>query len=200
MVTPGEYGVALVRVQGGSMTPVGPPQRVTCQPLNIASLPAEDLEALAAFNTKVAALSRAISAADAHRSALQAKLPYLEQAVLSVGAPEESWFAETSSIAVDLREIDEQLNGDRLLLMDEGQSRMSLKGRTDMIVASLWTTTSAPTGTFERAYREAHDAFGDVLAALEQADDRIARLEDELETAGAPYTPGRMPVWDDEER
>ncbi|MEX1312402.1 MAG: hypothetical protein AB1Z65_18430, partial [Candidatus Sulfomarinibacteraceae bacterium] len=95
--------------------------------------------------------------------------------------------------------IDEQLNGDRLLLMDEGQSRMSLKGRTDMIVASLWTTTSAPTGTFERAYREAYDAFGDVLTALEQVDARIGRLEDELEAAGAPYTPGRMPVWEGEE-
>ena len=47
-------------------------------------------------------------------------------------------------LVLALREIDEQLNGDRLLLMDEGQSRMSLKGRTDMIVASLWTTTSAP--------------------------------------------------------
>jgi hypothetical protein len=199
MVTPGEYDVAMVRVQGGSMTPVGPPQRVTCQPLNVASLPAEDLEALAAFNTEVAALSRAISAADAHRSALQAKLPYLEQAVVTVGAPQENWLAEISSVTVDLREIDEQFNGDRLLLMDEGQSRMSLKGRTDMIVASLWTTTSAPTGTFERAYREARDAFGDVVTALEQVDARIGRLEDELEAAGAPYTPGRMPVWEGKE-
>ncbi|MEX1311445.1 MAG: glycosyl hydrolase, partial [Candidatus Sulfomarinibacteraceae bacterium] len=136
MVTPGEYDVAMFRVQGGSMSPVGTPQPVSCQPLNVASLPAEDLEALVAFNTEVAALARAISAADAHRSALQEKLPYLERALVTVGAPEESWLAETSSITVDLREIDEQLNGDRLLLMDEGQSRMSLKGRTDMIVAS----------------------------------------------------------------
>jgi photosystem II stability/assembly factor-like uncharacterized protein len=196
MVTPGDYHVAMFRVQGGSMTPVGPPQPVTCQPLNVASLPAEDLEALAAFNTEVAALSRAISAADAHRGALQERLPYLERAALLVGAPDESWLAETSSIAVALREIDEQLNGDRLLVMDEGQSRMSLKGRTDMIVASLWTTTSAPTGTFERAYGEARDAFGEVLHALELADARIGRLEDELEAAGAPYTPGRLPVWD----
>ena len=196
MVTPGEYDVAMYRVQGGSMTPVGPPQRVTCEPLNVASLPAEDLGALAAFNTKVATLSRAVSAADAHRSALQAKLPFLEQAALNVGAPEESWLAEISAIIIGLREIDEKLNGDRLLLVDEGQSRMSLKGRTDMIVASLWTTTSAPTGTFERAYDEAHEAFGDVLTALEQTDARIGRLEDELEAAGAPYTPGRMPVWD----
>ena len=93
------------------MTPVGSPQSLSCQPLNIASLPADDLEALDTFNTKVAALSRAISAADAHLSALQGKLPYLEQAVLSVGAPNESWLDEISDITIDLREVDEQLNG-----------------------------------------------------------------------------------------
>ena len=75
-----------------------------------------------------------------------------------------------------------------------------VEGRTDMIVASLWTTTSAPTGTFERAYGEAHGAFGEVLTALEAVDARIGRLEDDLEAAGAPYTPGRMPVWDGDER
>jgi photosystem II stability/assembly factor-like uncharacterized protein len=197
MVTPGEYQVAMYRVQGGSMTAIGSPQNLSCRPLNIASLPAEDLESLDAFNTEVAALGRAISAADAHRNALEKNVPYLERAALSVGAPQEDWLAELSAITVELREIDEKLNGDRLLLMDEGQPRMSLKGRTDMIVASLWTTTSAPTGTFERAYEEAHDAFDDVLAELGRVDARIERLEDELEAAGAPYTPGRIPVWAD---
>jgi len=83
-----------------------------------------------------------------------------------------------------------------LLVMDEGQARMSLKGKTDLIVSSLWSTTSGSTGTFERAYREANDAFGEVLADLEQADASIRKLEAELEAAGAPYTPGRMPVWE----
>jgi hypothetical protein len=196
MVTPGEYRVAMYRVDAGLMTAIGSPQSFDCVPLNIASLPAEDLDALDAFNRKVASLSRAISAADAHRGDLAKGLPYLERAVLSTGAPQEDWLGELSAIKVALREIDEALNGDRLLLQDEGQSRMSLKGRTDLIVGSLWTTTSAPTGTFERAYDEAFASFGEVLAELERVDARIYALEDELEAAGAPYTPGRLPVWD----
>jgi photosystem II stability/assembly factor-like uncharacterized protein len=195
MVPPGEYQVAMHRYQDGSLTSLGSPQELTCTPLNIASLSADDLEALSAFNSKVASLSRAISAADAHRGRLEEKLPYLERAVLSVGAPNEGWLTELSAITIDLREIKEALNGDPLLVMDEGQPRMSLKGRTDLIVSSLWVTTSGPTGTYERAYREAHDGFGEVLTALEAVDARIEALEDELEAAGAPYTPGRMPVW-----
>ncbi|HSN53898.1 MAG TPA: hypothetical protein VLT32_04470 [Candidatus Sulfomarinibacteraceae bacterium] len=195
MATPGEYQVAMYRYQDRRLVEVGTPQTLTCEPLKIVSLPAEDREALHAFNTKVAALARAISAADAHRGRLAERLPYLERATLSVGAPDERWLVELSEIAVALREIDEALTGDELLVMDEGQARMSLKGRTDLIVSSLWTTTSAPTGTYERAYREAHESFGDVLAELERVDGRIRALEDELERAGAPYTPGRLPAW-----
>ncbi len=129
MVPPGEYRVAMYRYQDETLTQVGTTQDLTCHPLNIASIPAADLEALDAFNRKVATLSRAISAADAHRAHLQKALPYLEQAILSVPVLEEGWPAELSAIKLRLREINEQLNGDSLLVMDEGQSRMSLKGR-----------------------------------------------------------------------
>jgi hypothetical protein len=71
-----------------------------------------------------------------------------------------------------------------------------LKGRTDLIISALWSTTSGSTGTFERAFEEANDGFGEALAALKRADARVRRLEDELEESGAPYTPGRMPVWE----
>ncbi len=195
MVPPGDYRVAMYRYDG-ALTQMGTTQDLTCSPLNITTLPAADLEALDAFNKKVAALSRAISAADAHRSRLAEGLPFLEQAVLSVPVLEESWLAELSTIKKQLREVNEELNGDRLLVMDEGQARMSLKGKTDLIISSLWSTTSGSTGTFERAYLEAHESFGEVLAALQQADARVGNLESELEEAGAPYTPGRMPVWE----
>jgi len=196
MVPPGEYQVAMYRYEEGTLNQVGGPERLTCNPLNIASLSAQDLGALDEFNKKVAALSRAISAANAHHGRLDGNLPYLEQAILSVPVIEEAWLSEVSAITKQLRDVDEQLNGDHLLVMDEGQSRMSLKGKIDLIVSSLWVTTSGSTGTFERAYQEAYEGFGEVLAALGQVDARIHSLEDELEKAGAPYTPGRLPIWE----
>jgi hypothetical protein len=196
MVPPGTYQVTMYRYQEGTLTQIGTTQDLTCNPINIASLPAADLESLDEFNRKVAKLARAISAADAHHGQLEKNLPYLEQAVLGVPLLEEHWLADLSDITTQLREVNEQLNGDRLLVMDEGQPRMSLKGRTDLIVAALWSTTSGVTGTFERAYREASEGFGAALAALQRADASVKQLEDELEAAGAPYTPGRMPVWE----
>ena len=196
MVPPGEYRVAMYSYKDGALSQVGQGRELTCNPLNIASIPAADRTALDEFNKKVAALSRAISAADAHRGRLQEGLPYLEKAILSVPGLKESWLVDASAIRTQLREVDEQLNGDRLLVMDEGQPRMSLKGRTDLIISSLWVTTSGSTGTFERAYLEAHDGFGEVLDDLRRVAAQVHSLEDELEAAGAPYTPGRLPVWE----
>jgi hypothetical protein len=197
MAPPGPYKVSLYRYQDGKLSAIGSPQSFTCQPLHAASLSPGDQAALIAFNGKVAALSRAISAADAHRGRLNEVLPYLEAAAMSVPALDGERLAELSAIRARLKEISQELTGDEILPRYEGQARMSLKGRTDLIIESLWSTTSGSTGTFERAYEEAHATFGKVLAELRQAHERTMALEDALERAGAPYTPGRMPVWEE---
>jgi hypothetical protein len=196
MVPPGDYQVAMYKYQDGSLDQLGEAQSMKCNPLNIATIPTENLDALNAFNLKVATLARAISAADAHRNELKENLPYLEQAILSVGGVQQEWLNEMSAIKADLRALNEMLNGDRLLLLEEGQARMSLKSKTDLITSSLWTTTSGSTGTFERAYDDVNEGFGLALAALQKLDARIKGLENALENAGAPYTPGRIPVWE----
>jgi photosystem II stability/assembly factor-like uncharacterized protein len=197
MVPPGSYQVAMYRYQDRKLVPLGTPQTVKCQPLNLASIPAADHEALRVFNEKVAALARAISAADAHRGSLNERLPYLEAAVMSAPGVDASLLAELSSIRTRLKDINEALTGDALLQRYEGSARMSLKGRTDLIIGSLLSTTSGPTGTYERAYQEAHAAFGKVLADLRSVHEQTRAFEDQLERAGAPYTPGRLPAWED---
>lgn len=197
MVTPGTYQVAMYRYQDRKLTALGSPQKLECQPLHLASIPPSDQSALRAFNEKAAALSRAISAADAHRGKLAEMLPYFEAAAMSVPKLDEGQMAELSAIKARLKEIHEAINGDDVLVRYEGQARMSLKGRADLIVGSLWSTTSGPTGTYQRAYDEARAAFGKVLADLKAVHDRTQAFGDRLEQQGAPYTPGRMPVWDD---
>jgi len=63
-------------------------------------------------------------------------------------------------------------------------------------VGSQWATTQAPTTTMRDAYAIAADEFTPVLANLRTlVDGDLKRLEDALEKAGAPWTPGRVPVW-----
>ncbi len=197
MLPPGSYQVTMYRFQEGKLTALSSPRTVKCDPLQLASIPPADQRALRAFNEKVAALSRAVSAADAHRGRLNDMLPYLEAAAMSVRDLEGSQLAEVSSIRKGLKKVNEDLIGDNILTRYEGQARLSLKGRTDLIIGSLWSTTSGPTGTYERAYQEAHAKFGAVLSDLRDLHQRTQALGDQLERQGAPYTPGRMPLWED---
>ena len=195
MVAPGTYRVSLSKYEDGKLTELVGPQAFECRPLNLTSLPPEDREALDAFNRKVAKLARAVTAADAHRANLQERLPYLEQAILSVPALQAEWFARLSEAKKRLREVHQAINGDPYLSRYEGASRTSLRNKVDLITGALWSTTSGQTATFERAYAEAADGFELLLASLAEADEMIFQLENALEKAGAPYTPGRFPEW-----
>ncbi|MCF8237741.1 MAG: glycosyl hydrolase [Saprospiraceae bacterium] len=198
MVAPGNYLVTMFKFENGELTPLGVPQSVTCRPLHQSGHSASEQVELDRFNKEVAKLSRAISAADAHRSHLESDLPYLEQAMMSVPVLRPEWMTDLQAIKLRLEDINEDLNGDGLLVRYEGQSRTSLKGKVDLIIYSLWSTTSATTGTFERAYADANNDFEAVLADIREVDTWIKSLEQMLEQAGAPYTPGRFPEWQKE--
>ncbi len=70
--------------------------------------------------------------------------------------------------------------------------------RVLQVVYGHWTSSSAPTATERRGYEIAAEAFAPALNALRAVDADLTALESEMEAAGAPWTPGRMPTWQPE--
>ncbi len=57
-------------------------------------------------------------------------------------------------------------------------------------------TTARPTKTHQQAYEIVANEFEGYLADLKKlVTQDLKKLEDELEAAKAPYTPGRFPEW-----
>jgi hypothetical protein len=195
MVVPDNYNVSLSKFVGGTFTELVPPVPITCKQLNITTLPAEDKLALDAFNKKVAELTRAISGVDAYRNELVDKLAYLKKAVIESADVSEDTYTKIVTTELNLKELNQQLNGDPLRRRYEGASPSSVKDRVDLITGALWTTTAAPTTTFIKSYDDAASKFDDVLAYLRSIDNEIKQIEQILEEQGAPYTPGRFPEW-----
>jgi hypothetical protein len=85
------------------------------------------------------------------------------------------------------------LHGDRTMRRRSEPSSPSLMDR----VNAQLSTTSPITETVKRDYEIAADAFGKYLEELRiliEVD--LKKLGDEMEAAGAPWTPGRgVPVW-----
>jgi hypothetical protein len=72
----------------------------------------------------------------------------------------------------------------------------SITDRVGYIVSAQRTSTSRPTQTQMNQYTVAAQEFEGVLAQLRQLIDvDLDKLEKQLEAAGAPWTPGRVPEW-----
>ena len=69
------------------------------------------------------------------------------------------------------------------------------RGRVQQAISGQWTSSAAPTATHRRNIEIASEAFGDVLESLRTLFSDLQNLEAEMEAAGAPWTPGRLPHW-----
>jgi hypothetical protein len=87
------------------------------------------------------------------------------------------------------------MNGDASRSRREFEALPGINSLINGIAGSLWNTTAAPTGTMENAYQQAVQKFGAVYTNVKGIDADLKALEQQLEKAGAPYTPGRLPDW-----
>lgn len=195
MVVPGNYKVSLSKFEEGKFTELIAPQEFVCKSLNNASLLVEDKLSLDVFNKKVAELTRAVSGADGFRSELVNKLGYLKKAVFESAEVPNDTYGKITSTEQNLRDLDLSLNGDKIIARFKGGSPTSIKDRLDLITSSLWSTTAAPTTTLTKSYDFAAERFDEILSSLKSIDNEIKEIETILEKHGAPFTPGRLPVW-----
>ena len=198
MVVPGTYSVSLSLFDGENWKELVEPKTFICKSLWHTDRSDEDLTILEDFNTKVAGLARAVAAADAHRNYLAKKIPFLKKAAEVSGTVEPEVHQDILWLESAMRELNKKMNGDGLRARYEGSAPTSLRSRIGLITSSLWSTTALPTGTFKRAFDEASKSFTDILNELKMVEIDIRSIEESLEDAGVPYTPGRMPKWDDE--
>ena len=75
--------------------------------------------------------------------------------------------------------------------------RPSINERVQQVVGNQWRVTSPPTETQQDAYRYAGEEFTKLLGELRRLmETDLKGLEDQLEAARAPWTPGRIPNWE----
>lgn len=198
LAMPGTYAVSIAKRAGSVTTHLVGPQQFNTVVLNNATLPAADREGLLAFQKKVARLQRAVEGSSRLLDEVKGKLALLRKAAQD--AP-----SAPPQIQADLRRVEESVNAltrvlrsDRTLVTRNDGQAPTIMNRVDNIVGDQWLSTSRPTATQERAYSIAADEFSRFLPRLKQlVEGDLGGLESALERAGAPWTPGRVPDWQD---
>ncbi len=196
LAVPGTYSFSIAQVLDGVTTELAEPVQFTVRPLDNATLPAADRDAMLAFYQKVARLQRAVMGAANVVSDTEARLEDIRTALFETPAAGQELTDRARALDRRLEDIRVALRGDRVVASHNEPTPPSIMSRVGSIVYAQYSTTSAPTTTMKDAYRIAGEQFTGVLADLRQlvAVD-LAALEADMDAAGAPHTPGRLPEW-----
>ena len=198
MVVPGTYHVSLARRQGGEVTALGERQSFDAVPLSLGTLAAEDKAVLLAFQRQTARLQRAVLGADRAAGEAEDRIAHLKVALRDTPAADPALSDRLRDVEDRLRDLLVSLRGDSVVRSHSEPTSPSILQRVNQVVSGHWTSTAGVTGTHRRNYQIAAAAFGPLLEQLRQliGTDLVA-IEDEFEAAGAPWTPGRLPVWEE---
>jgi photosystem II stability/assembly factor-like uncharacterized protein len=196
LTLPGSYKVSIAKRVDGVLTPIGEPQTLQANAIGVSSLPSVDRKAMLDFERKTASLQRAVLGSIQAADEAQNQLDHLKKAIDDTPGADPKLGEEARTLINRLRDLRVALEGDPVLKKYNEPVAPAIVDRVETIVYGSWTATSAPTGTHEQNYSIAADEFTTVLAQLRQLIEvDLKSLQDKVETAGAPWTPGRLPKW-----
>jgi len=162
------------------------------------SMSAADRAAQEEFQRKVARLYRAVSGALHTSDEVEARLKAIRGALRETPAVEKQLGAAADSIEQTNRGILRVLRGDTEMQKRNEPVPSSINDRVNAILEGERFALTKPTQTHVEDYNIAASEFAgqlDKLHVLVEVD--LSKLEKDMETAGAPWTPGRVPVWSD---
>ena len=197
-VMPGKYFVSLSQNVNGKITELAEPVEFNAVVLNNTTLPAGDRAALVAFQNKLAEMSRVVQGANRLANDLMEKTQYIKQAISRTPSASPDIMEKANKIESQLEEIIWTFKGQtpKASREENWPAPPSINERLNSIVWAQWRSTSAPTQTMIDGYKIIIEEFEPVYQNLKnimEVDLNI--LEKELDAAGVPWTPGRLPEW-----
>lgn len=199
LAAPGTYKVQMAKVVDGVVTNLGEPQTFEVTPLNRATLPARDWPAALDFQRKTARLQRAVLGAVQASNEAQTRINAIQRALIDTPAADPKLSEQSRALELRLKDIQEKLSGDPVLARANEPTPPSIVGQVQGIVFGQWGSTSDVTQGALDDYNGAAEAFAPVLADLRKLiGEDLKALEDQVEAAGGPWTPGRLPSWNPE--
>jgi uncharacterized protein YukE len=196
LVMSGSYTVRLFQKLDGTVTELAGAQSFKVLADGTSSLSAADRAAQEEFQRKVARLYRAVSGAVHTADDVETRLKSIREALRETPAAEKLLGGAGDSFAGATRGILRALRGDTEMHKLNEPIPSSINDRVNAIMEGERFALVKPTQTHIDDYNIAAGEFTEQLGklrALVEVD--LAKLEKDMEGAGAPWTPGRVPEW-----
>jgi len=155
-----------------------------------------DHAALVEFQQKAQRLQRAATGATQAAAQLKPRLAAIKRAIAETPSLPQRLNDDATALDRRTNEILRALSGDTAARQRNINTPPSINDRIGYVVGAQRMSISRPTQTQINQYNAAAQDFEAVLVQLRQLIEvDLARLEKQLEAAGAPWTPGRIPEW-----
>jgi len=201
LVMPGTYKVSMMKRVDGVTTPIGQSQEFQVIVEGQDRMTPADRIALVEFQQKAARLQRAVQGANQAANALTPRFTAIRRALIETPNAPESLLNDAVALEKRKNEILRALSGDTALRQRNFNLPPSINERVGSIVGAQRMSTARPTQTQIDQYAHAAAEFEGVLAQLRQLIEvDLQALEKKMEAAGAPWTPGRIPEWKDQDQ
>ena len=196
LVLAGNYSVRVFEKVDGAVTEVAGPQPFKVVTEGASAMTAADRTAQEEFLRKAARLYRAVNGALHTAEDVESRLKTIREALREVPAVEKQLGAVADSIEQRDREILRALRGDLEIARRNENVPSSIDQRVISIMEGERFSLQKPTQSHVDSYNIAAAEFVDQLAKLHVlVEVDLAKLERDMEAAGAPWTPGRVPEW-----
>jgi photosystem II stability/assembly factor-like uncharacterized protein len=198
LVISGNYSVRMFQKVDGAITELGGAQNFKVALDGASAVSAADRAAQEEFQRKVARLYRAVSGAVHTGEEVETRLKEIRKALRETPAVERQLATAADSIEQRNREILRALRGDMELQKRNEPVPSSISDRVNAILEGERFSLANPTQTHMDDYNVAAGEFGEQLGRLHSlVEVDLVKLEKDMEAAGAPWTPGRVPEWKD---
>ncbi|MBL8877818.1 MAG: hypothetical protein JNG88_01760 [Phycisphaerales bacterium] len=195
----GKYTATVSKEVDGVVTDLAGPEGFAVIPLDQAGGATADKSEALAFQQKVARLQRAVHGALRVANDAQSRVSHLRKALTDTPAAEPLLLGDLERVQKGLSAVLISLRGDPTMGRRNEPEPPSILERVESVTGDQWYVTTPPTQTQRDGFAFAADAFETQLASLRKLlEVELKSIEDRLEKAGAPWTPGRIPVWSKE--
>jgi len=196
LVLSGNYSVGMFENIDGKISEVAGPQSFKVVTEGLAGMPASDRAAQEEFLTKVSRLYRAVSGSLHTAEDVESRLKQIREALHYTPTAEKQLSPVADSLEQRNRALLIALRGDIDIARRSEPISSSISDRVGSIMDGERFSLAKPTQSNIDSYNVAASEFGDVLAKLHTlVEVDLAKLEKDMEAAGAPWTPGRVPEW-----
>jgi len=192
LLVPGKYTVTLAKRVDGVVSPLPGSQSFEVSAEGISTR--EDRLAKAEFEEKLARLQKALTAAQQSATDARTRLDAIRRAIDATPALPIKLREDATNLEKRLSEINRAIRGDSVLRSRDEPTPESISDRVNSAASTMRLTTGRPTKTALETYQIASDELASEIPKLRRLiETDIRALEKQLDAAGAPPTPGRLP-------